>query len=860
MHKISHLLKFTFRDILSQKKLNLFFCINLMLGFLGFLLLQIFQTSLSVQSKQKAQETLGGDIVISARRAIDEKEILNIEKLFSEEIAKRSHTRELFAMVKNNDSARLVLIKAVDQFFPLFGSVDVTNDQNQEIKISTIQKNDLWIDPDVQNQLKVNLQSGYLKIGKISLKVSGLIKNDPSRAFRFGTLAPYMIISYENLITSDLIKPGSTMTTAYLYKLKNPQKAQEIKNLFDQNIKDPAIQLTSALQEDGNNNQIFKYLIDYLGLVSLVALGLSFLCLSYMLNWFFQINKKNIAIYRVLGVSEKHILQYSISKNLLLSCAALLFSIFILLLIKEPIQNLLTNYFRIPLDLIISTSDLINSFFIVLLGPQLIAIPAYIMTYKANPLDLLKQKMQNYDLGWRIYLFWGLLVTLSFWLLAVWQSHSLLTANFFIFGILVAVLFVVVLIKIFSLAVDQTVHHFSFKWKYALISLVRKQQSTYLIFVTMTISILVLTLLPHLKKSIIEEIKPNKASQIPSLFMFDIQIDQKNGVAEKIEKIIERKVEFTPLVRSRILKINDRNYERAIEPDNFQTREEEAEARFRNRGVNLTYKDRLQDSETLVSGQWFNPLRKNQESSEILPEISLEKKYAERVNAKIGDIILFDVQGLEIKGQVTSLRSVRWTSFQPNFFIVFQPGYLEEAPQNFLSSIGNLTDEQVNLIQAALVDQYPNISIINVRSTVEKSLVFIDQMSLALQIMAWLSLVVGFFVFIILLNTQISERLNEMNLLQVMGLNTHSIVQILTIQFTIIVGGSLLLGSALGSGLSFFLIKTLFKIQLTLDFQSLIITSIVLMVLTAVIIKIVLRPLYVLQPMALLKAEGTTLE
>jgi len=860
MSKIRFLFKFTIKDIFSQKKLNLFFCLNLMLGFLGFLLLQIFQSSLSIQSKQKAQETLGGDIVISARRALDDKEIANIEQLFRAEIVNRSKNIELFAMVKNKDNARLVMIKAVDQFFPLVGRVDVADSAGHVYNIIQVQEDQLWIDADVQNQLKVNLDSDVLKVGKIDLKVNGLIKNDPSRAFRFGSLAPYVLLSLKNLYASELIKPGSTMTTSFLYKIKNPQKAQEIKVLFDQNVKDPAIQFASALQEDGNNNQVFKYLIDYLGLVSLVALGLSFLCLSYMLNWFFQINKKNIAIYRVLGISEKQIVWYSVLKNLMLSFAALAVSVIILLLAEQPLQNLINNYFGIPLELIISASDLVISFLIVLVGPQLIAIPAYLLSYKANPLDLLKQKIQSSIIGWQLYIVWGALVTLLFWSLAIWQSHSVLTANYFILGILFSVMFVVLLVRAISFLVDKTVDRFSFKLKYALVSLVRKQQSTYLIFVTMTIAILVLTLLPHIKKSIIEEIKPHKSSQIPSLFMFDIQIDQKNSVSEKIEKLINRQIEFTPLVRSRILKINDQSYERSIERDGFQTREEEAEARFRNRGVNLTYKEKLQDSESIVSGQWFKAAYKADASQEILPEVSLEQKYAERVKAKINDIILFDVQGLEIKAKVTSLRSVRWTSFQPNFFITFQPGVLDEAPQNFLSSISNLTDEQVQQIQNVLVDHYPNISIINVRSTVEKSLVFIDQMSLALQIMAWLSLVVGFFVFIILLNTQISERINEMNLLQVMGMDTHAIVSVVAIQFFIVAGGSLLLGSLLGSSLSYLLVKALFKVQLTYDLQSLIVTSLVLMLLTIVIIRLVLRPLYTLQPMALLKAEGTTFE
>src|SRR5207237_1421846 len=147
----------------------------------------------------------------------------------------------------------------------------------------------------------------------------------------------------------------------------------------------------------------------------------------------------------------------------------------------------------------------------------------------------------------------------------------------------------------------------------------------------------------------------------------------------------------------------------------------------------------------------------------------LESDYADRMNINVGDIMTFDVQGLEIKAKVTSLRKIRWTSFQPNFFILFPVGVLEEAPQMFLTSGKKAAIPKIKEFQNQVAGAFRNVSIIDINRTVEKSLKYVDQMALGLQLMAWMAVVVGLFVFIVLLNTQVKERLYEMNLLQIMG-------------------------------------------------------------------------------------------
>lgn len=851
---------FVKKDLLAQKRLSAFFIFNLVLGFLGFLLLQVFQTSLDHQTKNKAQEILGGDVVISARRIIIDEEVAQIEAKAQMRFIKKTKTSDFFAMAKYGEQTRLVLVRAVADNYPIYGKLEAKSLAGADMALTGVSPQTVFVDPELVDQLKINhvdhSQSPKIKLGDSELALAGVLTSDPSRTFRLGALAPFILVSDKDLAETHLVKPGSTITTSYLYELVDPLSADDVKAELEKNYLDPSLRFSSALQED-EGNRVFRYLIDYLGLVSLISIGLCFLCLSYMLNWFFQIQKKTIAIYKILGLESLSILKIQIGKNLILSIASYFIALGTIVISKPFLQYLMDQYFKVNIKLVLSPLQLLISFLVIVVGPQLIAIPSYASAMNMNPLILLRQEWgQSRALRLRFFVIWIVVMTVIFWGVAAWQSHSLQTASLFMGGLFAAAFIAWLFISTLRRLTAFVIGRFNFELRYAFLSLIRKPGSTDLIFMTMTLSIVVLTLLPHIKKSIIEEVRPAHNAQIPSVFMFDIQMDQKDSLQGLVQEQTGRPIEMTPLVRSRILKINDEAYER-LEEGFFKTREAENEARFRNRGVNLTYKTALQESETLLEGEWFSgPYAGDSSSGGALPQISIEEKYADRIGAKIGDIMTFDVQGLEIKAKITSIRRVRWTSFQPNFFITFQPGVLEEAPQVYLSAVTQLDQNQVRALQNTVVERFPNISIINVKQSVEKSLVFLDQMALALQIMAVLSLVVGFFIFIILINTQVGERINEMNLLQVLGSTSQQLYRIMIQQFSLIAFLSLCVGLGLGSVIAYVMMGVMFKLGIYFDYWSMLLLAVVLSIITFVVLSLSMRPLRKLQPLTLLKNEG----
>lgn len=835
---VKRLLHLSLIELVRFKRITFFLIFNFTLGLVGFFLLQIFQQSLSDQTAEKAQVILGADISINARRGFSEAERQNWESKFKYE--SRTHFYNLFSMLRSKEDSRLVSIGVFDSNYPLYGKFKLKGEgfSGEKAKV--------WVDPEVEEIL--NLIPGQMvNIGEGEFQFAGVIVEDPSRLFRGTGFAPRVLIHSKFLEESKLIKPGSTFSESWLYKLNSQSDANQARRNLETVIKDPVVQIESAQDSAQDSNRVLKYFTDYLGLVALVALGLCFLCGSYLLQWTFQTKKKSIAIFKTLGLSDQKILLLYLFQSFFVSVISCVLSIIIVKGSLPVVQNLLIHRFNLPIQLKVDTISIAVIGLIGVLGPLLMTVPQILQIFELQALELF-QNVQTEAKKSKYYFLWLGVSLVLFWLLSIWQSHSLIIASSFVGALVVLIFLLSFLNRAILAGLEKVAAKFSWLTRYALKGLTRRRSSTSLVFTTMSLATLVLSLLPHIKSSILHEIKPDHASQIPQLFLFDIQPEQVSPIKQLAKDILKADLKMSSLVRSRILKVNDQSYERAALSDGFQTREAEAEARFRNRGVNLTYATGLDESETLVEGDF--PTKKK---ADQLPQISLEEKYAERVKVKVGDTMTFDVQGFEIKAQVSSIRQIRWTSFRPNFFILFPPGVLEEAPQIFLTSVAQAEKTLLKKFQLEIVQKFKNVSIIDVSRTIENSLVYIDQMSVGLQLMAWLAVAVGLFVFIILLNTQLRERLQEMNLVQILGATQNQIQQAIFIQFFILILVSVISGVLLGLVAARLLMTYFFSIETVYDMQYLAFLGFLLVPIALATILVGLRPLRRLNPMDLIR-------
>jgi putative ABC transport system permease protein len=199
-----------------------------------------------------------------------------------------------------------------------------------------------------------------------------------------------------------------------------------------------------------------------------------------------------------------------------------------------------------------------------------------------------------------------------------------------------------------------------------------------------------------------------------------------------------------------------------------------------------------------------------------LPRISVEEELASELGVGIGDRLTWDVQGVMIETRITSLRKVKWARFEPNFFVVFEPGVLDRAPQTFVTLV-HVDDPTVRAeIQRDVVIRYPNISALDLTLIQQTLDSVLGKVSLAIRFMALFSIGSGLIILIGALTASRFQRVREAVLLKTLGARAKQIRQILLTEY--FAWGSLaaLTGVLLAGVAGWALITRLFELSFTL--------------------------------------------
>jgi putative ABC transport system permease protein len=209
-----------------------------------------------------------------------------------------------------------------------------------------------------------------------------------------------------------------------------------------------------------------------------------------------------------------------------------------------------------------------------------------------------------------------------------------------------------------------------------------------------------------------------------------------------------------------------------------------------------TYRDSLFSGERLASGSWFGGATP---AGKPADELSLERDLAADLGVKLGDVITWDVQGVKIDTRLTSTREVNWARFEPNFFAIFQPKTLAEAPQTYVVLAASPDARATGTIQSQVVRRFPNVASLDltlVRRTVGE---ISRRASLAIRFLAIFSLAMGIPVLFSAVAATRRERVREGVLLKTLGATRSQIGKILVSEYTVLG----VLGSVTGLVLSF---------------------------------------------------------
>jgi putative ABC transport system permease protein len=299
-------------------------------------------------------------------------------------------------------------------------------------------------------------------------------------------------------------------------------------------------------------------------------------------------------------------------------------------------------------------------------------------------------------------------------------------------------------------------------------------------------------------------------AESPNIYLVDVQPDQLAGVTEAIQKQQLPVLESAPMVTMRIHSVRGvpvRELERKREIPRWVLRRE-----FRS-----TYRDRMNATETLIAGKWHSSVP---DATGPVP-LSLEEKLAKDLGVSIGDEMVMDVQGVPVQARVTSLRKVDWSRFNLNFFMVFPPGVLEDAPGFNVVTTKVPDGASSGALQRSLVQQFPNVSAIDLTLILETVRNILEKISGVISVLAGCTVLAGLPILIGTLLNGRDQRVRESILLRTLGASAKQVRAILIIEYATLGALSALAGLVLAVAANAVLASVVFKANPWPDWQLL---------------------------------------
>jgi putative ABC transport system permease protein len=172
---------------------------------------------------------------------------------------------------------------------------------------------------------------------------------------------------------------------------------------------------------------------------------------------------------------------------------------------------------------------------------------------------------------------------------------------------------------------------------------------------------------------------------------------------------------------------------------------------------------------------------------------------------------MFDVQGVPIQAVVGSIRKVDFRRIQPSFSVIFPTGVLEDAPQFYAILSRAKSDEHSAQIQQAMVEDFPNVSAIDlglILSTVDSIL---EKVSLVIQFMAFFSIITGLTVLAGSVLISRFQRMRVSVLLRTLGAVKKQVVSIMLVEYFFLGALASLCGLGLAAVSSIVISATIFN-------------------------------------------------
>jgi len=722
--------------------------------------------------QQKAGQLLGADLVISGDRALPDEWAAEARGAGLESTGVSAFP----SMASAGERSQLADVRAVDGPFPLRG---------EQATDGLPASGEVWIDASLADRLSLAV-GDRLGLGYSELRVSRILAARGDSAFEVFSIAPRLVMNRVDLPATGLIAPGSRVTYRLLVA-GSPSSIDRLRAALVPRL--AAGQRIQGLQDARPEiRNTLQRAHQFLALTAMASVVLAAVALVVAARQYVRRRVEETALMRSWGLSSRRILALHATQLLIAGAVAGLLGALLGLTLQQLLADRLAAFVGEtlpPLSLVPALAAWASG--MVLLFAT--AAPPLLRLRGVSPLRVLRDDLPAPGLsGWLTVLL-TLAATAG---LLVWQAGEwrlgLFSLGGFIATLVVAGLAGAALLPLARLARAATPARAGSGWRLGLAAITRRWRETLLQVMVLATGIMALLLLTVVRDQLLGAWQATIPPEAPNRFVINLTPEQVPRLQGLFTDQGRAAPAAYPMVRGRLLTINDELVDPARYPD-------ENTRRLVEREFNLSFEERLDhDDNRIVDGRWWRPDELDQ------PLVSVEQGIAQKLGLHVGDRLRYGLGGREVEVTVQSIRAVRWDSFGVNFFVVATPAVLAGEPSTYVSSFYIPPDKPE--FEATLVHELPNATIVNVGELLERIRALVDRLASAVSLLASLTLLAGVLVVAASLLLSQQERQREGAILRALGATRAQLRGALLCEFTLVgvIAGMVAAAGALTAG------------------------------------------------------------
>ncbi|SHE37102.1 putative ABC transport system permease protein [Modicisalibacter ilicicola DSM 19980] len=731
---------------------------------------------------RQAGQLVGGDIKLEQGKPFDS----DLRRQLEEAGLTLADQVDLVSMASRDASFQPASLKVVDGAYPLYGKVRVDLGGGIEEVAHGPSPGSIWIAPRLAQLLDVGIGES-VQVGQSRFPVSGLIEREPDQSAGFGSFNPRLMMHLDDLEATGLVRPGSRVEYELLAK-GPPQAVARVEDLLAR-LERQGVEIEDVREDRPQLGNALERAEKYLSLAGLAAVLLAGVAVAMATRRYVDRHLDTAALLRCFGASQRQLTQLFALQLLWLALSASIIGALLGLAGQAGLLALLTRF--LPLELpppgILPLLLGILTALAVLVG---FAGPTLLRLKQVSALKVLRRELD--PLPASAWLVVGVASLVFGGLLWLYSGDFMLSLGLLLGG-LAALVVLWTLGWLLLGAVLRLAGRFgngaggaAQALRLGARQLARRRQASLGQLLAFAVTFAAMAIITLVRGDLLTTWQAQLPEDTPNYFAINIQPDERDGFTDILNAGDASRSALYPMVRGRIVAINDQSPEDVVPPesrgDNALRRE-----------LNLTWKEEVPTGNRVVKGSWFASDAAASPADGTVP-ISMEDGLAERFGVDLGDTLTFSIGGADITGEITSLRNLDWDSFRPNFYIVFPPEVLERFGHSYITAFHV---EDGSDVPGKLVSAYPGVSLINVEAILGRVRELLSQVTRAVEFVLAFVLLAGVSVLYAALTASHTLRTHESGLLRVFGAGGRLISRIQGVEFALLGFTSGLMGALL---------------------------------------------------------------